>query len=243
MAQSIAGAIRDETHLLVEAGTGTGKSYAYLVPFLLWAIENKKRVLIATGTKALQQQLVERDLPFLREMFKRHFGQDIKFALCLGTGNYVCPRRLAKAQVAGLFASEKEVKQLADIQKFAGKSPTGRNLDLPFEPLPGLWSQLNRESDLCLGRNCSLYDQSFYYKARREQEKAQILVANHHLLFAHIAAGGNAGGVLPAFDALVIDEAHGAEDVAASYLGIEISNLGAAKLIELLASRRSAAPF
>ncbi|MBW3637884.1 MAG: ATP-dependent DNA helicase, partial [Armatimonadetes bacterium] len=239
MAQSIAGAIRDETHLLIEAGTGTGKSYAYLVPFLLWAIENKKRVLIATGTKALQQQLVERDLPFLREMFKRHFGHDIKFALCLGTGNYVCPRRLAKAQVAGLFASEKEVKQLADIQKFAGKSPTGRNLDLPFEPLPGLWSQLNRESDLCMGRNCSLYDQSFYYKARREQEKAQILVANHHLLFVHIAAGGNAGGVLPAFDALVIDEAHGAEDVAASYLGIEFSNLGAAKLIELLASRRS----
>jgi Rad3-related DNA helicase len=92
---------------------------------------------------------------------------------------------------------------------------------------------------LCLGRNCSLYDQSFYYRARREQEKAHILVANHHLLFAHIAAGGNAGGVLPAFDALVIDEAHGAEDVAASYLGIEFSNLGAAKLIELLASRRS----
>ncbi|HEX8464328.1 MAG TPA: ATP-dependent DNA helicase, partial [Abditibacterium sp.] len=239
MAQAIAGAIRDKTHLLVEAGTGTGKSYAYLVPFLIWALENKKRVLVATGTKALQQQLVERDLPFLRDLFKRNFQQDIKFALCLGTGNYICPRRLAKAQVAGMFATEQEVKQLADIQKFAGKSATGRNLDLPFEPMPGLWSQLNRESDLCMGRNCSLYDDSFYYKARREQEKAQILVANHHLLFAHIAAGGNAAGVLPQFDALIIDEAHGAEDVAASYLGIEFSNLGAAKLIELLASRRS----
>ncbi|PQV65148.1 ATP-dependent DNA helicase DinG [Abditibacterium utsteinense] len=242
MAQSIAGAIRDKTHLLVEAGTGTGKSYAYLVPLLLWAIENKKRVLIATGTKALQQQLVERDLPFLRDLFKRNFNQDIKFSLCLGTGNYICPRRLAKAQVAGLFASESEVKQLDEIQKFAAKSPTGRNLDLPFEPMPGLWSQLNRESDLCMNRNCSLYDSSFYWKARREQEKAHILVANHHLLFAHIAAGGNKGnqgGVLPAFDALVIDEAHGAEDVAASYLGIEFSNLGAAKLIELLANRRS----
>jgi len=242
MAQEIAAAIRDKTHFLVEAGTGTGKSYAYLVPFLLWAIENKKRVLVATGTKALQQQLVERDLPFLRELFKRHFGQDIKFALCLGTGNYICPRRLAKAQVAGLFATEKEVKELAEIQQFAGKSPTGRNLDLPFEPSPGLWAQLNRESDLCMNRNCNLYDSSFYWRARREQEKAQILVANHHLLFAHIAAGGNKGsqgGVLPAFDALVIDEAHSAEDVAASYLGIEFSNLGAAKLIELLANRRS----
>ncbi len=242
MAQQIYSAIRAEAHLLVEAGTGTGKSYAYLVPFLLWAIENKKRVLIATGTKALQQQLVERDLPFLRDLFKRHFGQDIKYALCLGTGNYICPRRLAKAQVAGLFATEKEVKELNEIQQFAAKTPTGRNLDLPFEPSPGLWAQLNRESDLCMNRNCSLYDSSFYWKARREQEKAQILVANHHLLFAHIAAGGNKGnqgGVLPAFDALVIDEAHSAEDVAASYLGIEFSNLGAAKLIELVANRRS----
>jgi ATP-dependent DNA helicase DinG len=239
MAQAIAASVRDKTHLLVEAGTGTGKSYAYLVPFLLWAIENKKRVLIATGTKALQQQLVERDLPFLRELFKRHFGQDIKFALCLGTGNYICPRRLAKAQVAGLFASESEVKQLQEIQQFAAKSPTGRNLDLPFEPQSALWSQLNRESDLCMNRNCNLYDSSFYWKARREQEKAHVLVANHHLLFAHIAAGGNAAGVLPPFDALVIDEAHSAEDVAASYLGVEFSNLGAAKLIELLASRRS----
>ncbi|RYG60968.1 ATP-dependent DNA helicase [bacterium] len=90
-----------------------------------------------------------------------------------------------------------------------------------------------------MNRNCSLFDNSFYWKARKEQEKAQILVANHHLLFAHIATGGNAAGVLPPFDALVIDEAHSAEDVASSYLGMEISNLGTAKLIELIASRRS----
>lgn len=239
MAQNVASAIRDRAHLLVEAGTGTGKSYAYLVPMILWALETKKRVLIATGTKALQQQLVERDLPFLAALFNKSFGQDPKYALCLGTANYLCPRRLGKAQQNGLFASSTEVEQLQQLMQFAGKSDTGRNLDLPFEPLPGLWAQVNRESDLCMNRNCSLYDTSFYWKARREQEKAQILVANHHLLFAHIAAGGNAGGVLPAFDALVIDEAHHAEDVAASYLGLEVSNLGAAKLIELLSNRRT----
>ena len=239
MARAIAAAAREKNHLLVEAGTGTGKSYAYLVPLILWAVETKKRVLIATGTKALQQQLVERDLPFLHELFKTHLGTDFKFALCLGTGNYVCPRRLAKTESLGLFGDSKEVEQLQELHRFSASSPTGRNVDLPFEPARGLWAQVNRESDLCLARNCPHFEQSFYWKARREQEKAQVLVANHHLLFAHIAAGGNAGGVLPPFDALVIDEAHHAEDVAASYLGLEISNLSAAKLIELLSNRKS----
>ena len=239
MAKAIAAAAREKNHLLVEAGTGTGKSYAYLVPLILWAVETKKRVLIATGTKALQQQLVERDLPFLHELFGTHLGTDFKFALCLGTGNYVCPRRLAKTESLGLFGDSKEVEQLQELHRFSASSPTGRNVDLPFEPARGLWAQVNRESDLCLARNCPHFEQSFYWKARREQEKAQVLVANHHLLFAHIAAGGNAGGVLPPFDALVIDEAHHAEDVAASYLGLEISNLSAAKLIELLSNRKS----
>ena len=239
MARAIARAARDRSHLLVEAGTGTGKSYAYLVPLILWALEKKKRVLIATGTKALQQQLVERDLPFLHEMFGTYLKADWKFALCLGTGNYVCPRRLAKTESLGLFGDSQEVAQLQQLHQFSASSPTGRNLDLPFEPARGLWAQVNREADLCLARNCPHFEQSFYWKARREQEKAQILVANHHLLFAHIAAGGNAGGVLPAFDALVIDEAHHAEDVAASYLGLEVSNLSAAKLIELVSNRKS----
>lgn len=239
MASAISTAIRDRAHLLVEAGTGTGKSYAYLVPFILWALENKKRVLIATGTKALQQQLVERDLPFLAEVFETHLKKKFEYSLCLGTGNYVCPRRLSKAQVLGLFATQDDVKQLGEINDFARKSSTGRNIDMSFEPSPGLWAQVNRESDLCLGRACPLHEQSFYFKARREQEKAQILVANHHLLFAHLATGGNAAGVLPPFDALVIDEAHQAEDVAATYLGVEISNLGAARLIELISNRRS----
>lgn len=239
MARAIFAAAREKNHLLVEAGTGTGKSYAYLVPLILWAVETKKRVMVATGTKALQQQLVERDLPFLHELFKTHLGTDFKFALCLGTGNYVCPRRLAKTESLGLFGDSKEVEQLQEVHRFSASSPTGRNIDLPFEPARGLWAQVNRESDLCLARNCPHFEQSFYWKARREQEKAQVLVANHHLLFAHIAAGGNAGGVLPPFDALVIDEAHHAEDVAASYLGLEISNLSAAKLIELLSNRKS----
>ena len=240
MAAAVARAAKEKHHLLVEAGTGTGKSYAYLVPLILWAVANNKKVLIATHTKALQAQLVERDLPFLRDLFLRRMGTEFRFALCLGTQNYICPRRLAKAENIGLFASKDEVDELKEINSFARKSKTGRNLDLEFEPSRQLWSQVNRESDMCSGRACALYDKSFYYIARREQDKAHVLVANHHLLFAHLAAGGNeAGAVLPPFDALVIDEAHQAEDVASSYLGMEIVNLGVARLIEILHNRRS----
>jgi ATP-dependent DNA helicase DinG len=167
-------------------------------------------------------------------------GTEFRFALCLGAQNYICPRRLAKAEVGGLFASRNEVDELKEINSFARKSKTGRNIDLPFEPSTPLWAQVNRESDLCMGRACPLYDKSFFYIARREQEKAHVLIANHHLLFAHLAAGGNdAGAVLPAFDALVMDEAHQAEEVASAYLGIEVVNLGAARLIEVLHNRRS----
>jgi ATP-dependent DNA helicase DinG len=240
MAQAVARAIDERAHLLIEAGTGTGKSYAYLIPFILWAVHERKKVLIATHTKALQQQLVERDLPFLRNLFRSKLGVEFRSALCLGTQNYLCPRRLAKAQTVGLFASKNEVDELKEIHSFAAKTKTGRSIDLPFEPSSQLWAQVNRESDLCMGRGCSLYDDSFFYKARREQERAHILVANHHLLFAHLAAGGNsAGAVLPAFDALVIDEAHQAEDVASAYLGMEVTNLGVARLLEILHHRRS----
>jgi ATP-dependent DNA helicase DinG len=240
MALEVQRAIEERAHLLVEAGTGVGKSYAYLVPFILWAVREKKKVLIATHTKALQQQLVERDLPFLRTLLLEHLDTSFRWSLCLGTGNYLCPRRLAKAEIGGLFATKDEVAELQEIREWAGHSKTGRSLDLAFEPTPSLWSQVNRESDLCMGRACPLYDSSFYYIARREAEKAHILVANHHLLFAHLAAGGNtAGAILPPFDALVLDEAHTAEDVASAYLGLEVTNLGVAKLLETLHHRRS----
>jgi ATP-dependent DNA helicase DinG len=130
------------------------KSYAYLVPLILWAIANNKKVVVATHTKALQQQLVERDLPFLRDLFLRRMGTEFRFALCLGHGNYVCPRRLAKAEVGGLFATRDEVDELKEINSFARQSKTGRNIDLPFEPSAQLWAQVNRESDLCMGRAC-----------------------------------------------------------------------------------------
>ena len=240
MAFAVADAIEGKTHLLAEAGTGVGKSYAYLIPFILWAIGAQKRVLVATHTKALQQQLHERDLPFLRDLFRQKLGLDFKFALCLGTQNYLCPRRLAKSESMSLFATENDAAEMREIHTWANRTKTGRALDLPFEPSTHVWAQVNRESDLCMGRACHLYDDSFFYIARRQQENAQILIANHHLLFAHLAAGGNeSGAVLPSFDGLVIDEAHQSEEVASAYLGLEVSNLSLARLIELLHHRRN----
>jgi ATP-dependent DNA helicase DinG len=232
MAHAIAQVIEQQRHLLVEAGTGTGKSLAYLVPFILWATQNKKRVLVATYTKTLQQQLVEKDLPFLREQV----GLDFRFALCLGTQNYLCPRRLGKTDQGGLFVSREDVAQFNKIKAWALKTDTGLGQDLDFEPSPAVWSQVNRQTDLCLGKACPLYDHSFFYIARRQQSQAHVLVANHHLLFAHLAAGG---GVLPPFDAVVLDEAHQIEEVAAGYLGLEVSNVQVNYLLEQLHSRRN----
>jgi ATP-dependent DNA helicase DinG len=232
MAHAVGRAIEEKKHLLVEAGTGTGKSLAYLVPFILWATRERKRVLIATYTKTLQQQLMEKDLPFLKEQV----GLDFRFALCLGTQNYLCPRRLGKTEQGVLFVSRDDVKQFNQIKAWAVKTEMGMMQDLDFEPLPNVWAQVNRQGDLCLGKVCPLYDNSFFYKARRQQSQAHVLVANHHLLFAHLSAGG---GVLPPFDAVVLDEAHQIEEVAAGYLGVDVSNVQVHYLLEQLHSRRS----
>lgn len=235
MAREVTDAIETQSHLMVEAGTGTGKSYAYLVPFILWALHEKKRVLISTHTKTLQQQLVEKDLPFLQRLFEERLGLNFNFALCLGTQNYICPRRLAKYDSVGLFAAPDEAQELENIHEYARHTKAGHLLDLPFEPRSQLWSQINRESDLCLGKSCSLYEKSFFYQARNRQENAQILVSNHHLLFAHLASGGNdAGVILPPFDAVVVDEAHQIEEVATAYLGDEVSNYSVGKLLNRL---------
>jgi ATP-dependent DNA helicase DinG len=235
MAREVTDAIETQSHLMIEAGTGTGKSYAYLVPFILWALHEKKRVLISTHTKTLQQQLVEKDLPFLQRLFEERLELNFNFALCLGTQNYICPRRLAKHDSVGLFAAPGDAQELEAINEYARHTKEGHLLDLPFEPRHQLWSQINRESDLCLGKSCSLYEKSFYYMARNRQETAQILVSNHHLLFAHLASGGNdAGIILPRFDAVVIDEAHQIEEVATAYLGDEISNYSVGQLLNRL---------
>lgn len=239
MALAIGKSIDENKHLIVEAGTGVGKSMAYLVPFIFWTVKNRKKVVISTYTKTLQEQLIKKDLPFLRNALKsahadtchnnsspeaeqgREEKFDFSFALCVGGQNYLCLRRFTQAQMHGVFDTRKEVGEFQKIIEWEGQTRNGLRSELDFEPSHAVWSKTCRESDLCFGKKCPFKDDCYYNKARRKEYKAQILVTNHHLFFANLV---NEGRVLPGFDAVVFDEAQTLEDVATSYFGIEISN-------------------
>jgi len=234
MALTIEKSIEENKHLIIEAGTGVGKSMAYLIPFIFWTVRNKKKVVISTYTKTLQEQLIKKDLPFLRNALRSANdntrqnnlpGQEDKFdfsyTLCVGGQNYLCLRRFNQLQMHGLIDTKKEVKELQEIIQWEGQTKSGLRSELDFEPSQSVWSKVCRESDLCFGKKCIFYDDCHYYKARRREYKAHILVTNHHLFFANLV---NAGRVLPDFDAVVFDEAQTLEDVATSYFGIAISN-------------------
>ncbi len=217
MAVAVAEALAKSEHLMVEAGTGTGKSLAYLVPMIQWAVASGKRVIVSTYSKALQHQLVTQDLPLLQKAL----GLDFSYALCLGTNNYLCPRRLERAEEGGLFTSAEESRQFASIRRWSKRTRSGLVSELDFEPHGGVWSAVNRESDLCNGQECSHYDACPFYAARRRQYASTVLVSNHALFFANLAASEL---VLPPFDAVVLDEAHSIEDVAADFLGLSVAN-------------------
>ncbi|MBL7072671.1 MAG: ATP-dependent DNA helicase [Candidatus Omnitrophica bacterium] len=217
MVKAVQNSLLSRRHLLVEAGTGVGKSLAYLLPLIKWTNECGKKVVISTYTKTLQRQLVEKDLPELKAIL----GLDFSFALCVGSQNYLCLRRLNQNSQHGLFESEAEKKELVRILRWSKSSKTGLRPSFNRVIAETMWSKICRESDLCLGKKCLFRKECFYAKARFEEYKANILITNHHLFFSHIASGGN---VLPRFDAVTFDEAHTLEDVATSYLGTSISN-------------------
>ncbi|MFQ5617069.1 MAG: ATP-dependent DNA helicase, partial [Anaerolineales bacterium] len=219
MARAVARSLNEARHLIVEAGTGTGKSLAYLIPAILWAVANNKKVVISTYTKTLQEQILKHDIPLISEKLDLSF----RYSLCMGHENYLSLRRLKRASQSEMFARPQENRQLQSIFDWAGQTQTGLKTDLPFEPLPTVWEDVGRQKDLCLGKNCETYEACFYFKERRKWFGAHLLIVNHHLFFANVGAGG---GVLPRFDAVVFDEAQNIEEAATSFLGLEISNTG-----------------
>lgn len=225
MALAIEKSINENRHLIIEAGTGVGKSLAYLVPFIFWAVKEQKRIVISTYTKTLQEQLINKDLPFLRNALgstsKETGGLDFSFALCVGGQNYLCIRRFNQALKHGLLETKKEIKEFQKIIGWEEQTKSGLRSELDFEPSQAIWSKVCRESDLCFGKKCLFKDDCYYNRAKRKEYKAHILVTNHHLFFANLV---NEGRVLPRFDAVVFDEAHTLEDVATNYFGIEVSN-------------------
>ncbi len=236
--KSIAKAFNENSLGAFEAGTGVGKSFAYLIPAMLWAVENQERVVVSTGTINLQQQLSEKDIP----MAQKIIGKKIKAILLKGRNNYICLRRLEElGKEPDLFTSESDV--LEKIYEWAKTSPTGSRSDLAFNPPENLWSRICSESDACMGLHCPYRDKCFVMSVRREAADAQLLVVNHHLLFADIESRMNGVGyddtaVLPPYKRIVFDEAHGIENAATSFFSEQVARFKILKQMNLLYRQR-----
>jgi ATP-dependent DNA helicase DinG len=225
--------------VMAEAGTGVGKSFAYLIPSLLWASRNKERVVVSTATINLQQQLFEKDIPLVQKAL----GTSVKAVLVKGRRNYLCPHRLADELKEVTFESTIPVDQLNAIADWAGQTRTGDVAELGFVPDDALWGRLCSDQDVCHGVRCAQKDGCFLARARKEAAGAGLLVANHHLLFADLALrmngfGSEATAVLPPFQRIVFDEAHHIEKSATSYFSAEFNRPFLLKLLGRLYRQR-----
>jgi ATP-dependent DNA helicase DinG len=220
MALAVADAIARGRHLAVEAGTGVGKSFAYLVPLILAAKMRDAQVVVSTYTIGLQEQLIQKDLPFL----KRHLGVNFKAVLIKGRGNYLCLRRLARAErMSGDLVRIDQEAELARIRAWSERATEGSLQELSEAPDPEVWSAVNVEHGNCMGHKCPEYAPCFLFKARREIADADVLVVNHHLFFSDLALRREKAGILPACRIAVMDEAHMMEQVAGDHLGLRLS--------------------
>jgi len=218
MAGAVQRALAQERFLIVEAGTGTGKTLAYLIPSVL----SGKRVVVSTGTKTLQEQLFFKDVPLVQDRLKFSF----RAAFMKGRGNYLCWRRFRLFSRQPLFTSMEEVGNYQTVKKWAGRTKTGDRAELADLPEDlGLWKEVCASSETCLGQACEFHDRCFVMAMRQEAAGADLLIVNHHLFFADLAVRLKGfGEVLPRYEAVVFDEAHQLEETATQYLGNAISN-------------------
>lgn len=221
MAAAVEQAFGQSRHLLVEAGTGVGKSFAYLVPAIQRAVHAKERVLISTHTIALQEQLIDRDIPFLAAVWPDEFSA----VLIKGRHNYLCIRRLRQVseRQKTLFAEQEQYDDLWRIEDWAYKTTEGSLSELSPAPDPAVWETVRSEHGNCLGRKCASYEKCFYQRAHRRAQNAQILVVNHALLLSDLALRREGSALLPDYELVVIDEAHSFENVAAEHFGRRVS--------------------
>ena len=239
MAAYIADAYNDGGIALLEAGTGVGKSFAYLVPALLWAQANEERTVVSTNTINLQEQLVGKDLPLLARALATP-DHEPTFALLKGWRNYLCLARLEQARGSQetLFENARN-EELEALAAWAGRSADGSLADLADAPSDDVWDAVAAESDLCTRLKCPHFERCFVFQARRKAAEADVVVVNHHLLASDLAvrlAADNwlEAAVLPPYRRLILDEAHHVEDVAASHLGAQVSQAGVQRLLSRL---------
>jgi len=229
MAASVAEAIADKHHLIAEAGTGVGKSFAYLVPAILAVTQDQageapaaRRIVISTHTISLQEQLMSKDLPLLASVIPLEFTA----VLAKGRHNYLSLRRMGHAaeRRVNLFHREEEFAQLDRLVSWSQETSDGSLADLGHVPLAQVWDEAASDSGNCLGRKCPTYKDCFYYRARRRVQNAQLLVVNHALFFSDLALRRCGASILPDYDAVVFDEAHNLEAVASDHLGVSVSS-------------------
>ncbi len=224
MSEAVERAMEQRGRLLVEAGTGVGKSFAYLAPAMLRAAESGERVVIATNTIALQEQLLKKDVPLLRRALDLD-EETLRVALVKGRGNYLSVRRLelASKRKDRIFAGDASLRSLHVIEDWAYSTEDGTLSTLPQLERPGVWERVQSDSGNCMGRRCPRYEQCFYQAARKEMEQANLLICNHAIFFADLALRRAEVGFIPPYEHVVLDEAHAAEDVASDYFGATVS--------------------
>jgi ATP-dependent DNA helicase DinG len=219
MAEAVESAIADRRHLIVEAGTGTGKTLAYLIPSLM----SGKRVIVSTGTKTLQEQLFFKDVPFLQQ----HFSRPLKVCYMKGRSNYACRQKIYDAENSPVLTGLEEVADFEIIREWEKTTEFGDRSEIRNLPEASTaWAKVDARGDLCTGSKCPNYERCFITLMHQRAMESDVIIVNHHLFFADLSLKDEAyeGGILPEYDAVVFDEAHEMEDVAGQYFGVTVSN-------------------
>jgi ATP-dependent DNA helicase DinG len=219
MAEAVEAALADKRHLIVEAGTGTGKTLAYLVPALL----SGKRIVVSTGTKNLQEQLFFKDVPFLQQ----HFARPLKVCYMKGRNNYACRQKIYAAEKEPVLSGLEEVADFEIIRQWEKGTEFGDRAEIKTLPEGSTaWAKIDARTDMCTGQKCPNFERCFITLMHQRAAESDIIIVNHHLFFADLSLRDEnyEGGILPEYDAVVFDEAHDIEDVAAQYFGVSFSN-------------------
>ncbi len=230
MADVVRQSLASGRRLVVEAGTGVGKSFAYLVPAIEAVSRGKIKILVSTFTICLQEQLVDKDIPFLRT----NLGVGFNAALAKGRGNYLCKRRLKSVIDRRRMLFDEWADELDGIFEWSVRTNDGSLSDIPFLPTPTVWEAINSEHGNCAARRCEHFADCFYRKARRRLESADVIVANHSLMFSDLVLKEQGFGLLPEYGNVIIDEAHNIEHVAEDHFGIDISSYRVRRLLNEL---------
>jgi ATP-dependent DNA helicase DinG len=226
---------------LIEAGTGTGKSLAYLIPAIIWAARCNERTVISTNTISLQEQLIDKDIPHLLETL----NIKLKVVLVKGMNNYLCLRKLEDAQSELHFFPNEERGEIERIEGWSQTATEGSKSEMPFIPSAAAWERVGAESEACHQHECPHYQRCFFFKARRQAQDAQLLIVNHHLLFTDLAKRADNDNysetcILPVYKRIILDEAHHIEDIATEYFATRLNRLDLMRVLARLGSDKHA---